>query len=194
MILARYRHPLPADYDMGRIRDRIAARGPLRDDAAGLVFKAFTVEDRGCGAAANAYSALYLWRSATAAADVLAAPAFRAVIETFGRPAIQLWLPFVVSPGPAPGARSLFIAETPLTAVADLAAERRAAAKQAAALAAAPDVFVVVSGLDPAGWNRVRCAPARRAPAPRSRTSPPRGSTSCGTPSSLPPEESVPCP
>ncbi|MCJ2049947.1 DUF4865 family protein [Methylobacterium sp. J-070] len=156
MILARYRHRLPADYDMDRIRDRIAARGPLWDDAPGLVFKAFTVEDRNRGAAANAYASLYLWRDPAAAAEFFAGPAFGAVIETFGRPRTDLWLPFAVSRGPASGARSLAIAERTLPADADLAAERRAEAEQGAALSAQPDVLAVVSGLDPAGWRLVR--------------------------------------
>lgn len=156
MILARYRHPLPADYDMRRIRDRVAARGPLWDGAPGLVFKAFTIEDRANGAAANAYSSLYLWRDPAAAADFLAGPAFAAVIETFGRPRTDVWLPFAIFSGPATGGRSLAIDERGLPPEADLAAERRAEMEQGAALAAEADVFAVVSGLDPTGWRLVR--------------------------------------
>ncbi|MEL6061029.1 MULTISPECIES: DUF4865 family protein [unclassified Methylobacterium] len=156
MILTRYRHPLPADYDMARIRDRVAARGPLWDDAPGLVFKAFTIEDRARGAAANAYSSLYLWHDPAAAAGFFAGAAFQAVIETFGRPRTEVWLPFTVSPGGAAGARSLAITERILAADADLAAERRAEAEQGGALAAEPDVLAVVSGLDPAAWRLVR--------------------------------------
>ncbi len=51
MLIARYRHRLPADYDMDRIRDRIAARRPAWDDAPGLVFKA--VHGGGPGVAAR---------------------------------------------------------------------------------------------------------------------------------------------
>jgi hypothetical protein len=156
MILTRYRHALPADYDMGRIRDRVAARGPLWDDAPDLVFKVFTIEDRAHGAAANAYASLYLWRDASAAADFLAGPAFAGVIKTFGRPRTDVWLPFAISPGAAAEARSLTIMERNLAPATDLAAERRAEAEQGAALAAEPDVRAVVSGLDPAGWRLVR--------------------------------------
>jgi len=168
MILTRYRHPLPADYDMARIRDRVAARGPLWDGAPGLIFKAFTIEDRASGAAANAYSSLYLWQNAPAAADFFAGPAFEAVIATFGRPRTEIWLPFVISPGRAAGASSLAIDERTLPAGADLAAERRAEVEQGAALAAEPDVLAVVSGLDPTGWRLVRFvlrAPATNAAA-----------------------------
>lgn len=156
MILTRYRHRLPADYDMGRIRSRIADRGPLWDDAPGLVFKAFTIEDRARGAPANAYASLYLWRTSSAAVDFYAGPAFDAVIATFGRPRSDVWLPLAIARGPAAGARSLAVAERNLAAECDLAAERRAEAQQGAALAVEPDVFAVVSGLDPAGWRLVR--------------------------------------
>jgi hypothetical protein len=156
MILTRYRHALPADYDMARIRSRVAARGPLWDDAAGLVFKAFTIEDRAFGAAANAYASLYLWRDPVAAADFFAGPAFEAVTETFGRPRTEVWLSFTMSRGPAAGARSLAVSERRLAADSDLAAERRAEAQQGAALSAEPDVLAVVSGLDPTGWRLIR--------------------------------------
>ncbi|MGT2485866.1 DUF4865 family protein [Methylobacterium oryzae CBMB20] len=56
MLIARYRHRLPADYAMDRIRARVAARAPAWDAVPGLVFKALTIEDRARGAADNAYS------------------------------------------------------------------------------------------------------------------------------------------
>ena len=102
MILARYRHRLPADYDLGLIRARIMARGPTWDAAPGLIFKAFTLEDRSRGASENAYSSFYLWRDAGAAAAFFAGPGFAAVMQAFGRPRTDLWLPFDVQTGPLP--------------------------------------------------------------------------------------------
>ena len=67
MFMMQYTHRLPADYEMRRIRERAAARGPEWDFYPGLFFKAFLVRERGkCGADANAYSSLYLWRDARA--------------------------------------------------------------------------------------------------------------------------------
>ena len=54
MLVARYRHRLPADYPMDRIRARVAERAPAWDAIPGLIFKAVTVEERARGAAANA--------------------------------------------------------------------------------------------------------------------------------------------
>ncbi|MCJ2014859.1 DUF4865 family protein [Methylobacterium sp. J-076] len=156
MILARYRHRLPADYDLGRIRSRIAARGPAWDLAPGLVFKAFTLEDRRQGARENAYSSLYLWQDAGAAADFLAGPGFAAVLEAFGRPRIDLWLPFDVRIGAAGHARSLAITDHTLPPEADLGAGRREEAARGRTLCGEPDVLAVLHGLDPAGWRLTR--------------------------------------
>lgn len=156
MFLARYRHRLPADYDPGRIRARIATRGPTWDDAPGLVFKAFTLEDRSRGAHENAYSSLYLWRDAGAAADFLAGPGFAAVLDAFGRPRMDLWLPFDVRLGPASQARSLAVTHRILMPEAELGAVRREEAALGHALCAEPDVLAVLCGLDPSGWRLTR--------------------------------------
>ena len=63
MIIAHYAHRLPADYDIGIIRDRAGRRGHLFDAIPELYFKAFLLRERGrFGAIQNEYSSLYLWR------------------------------------------------------------------------------------------------------------------------------------
>lgn len=156
MILTRYRHRLPADYDMTQVRARIAARGPLWNAAPGLVFKAFTLEERMRGAAGNAYSSLYLWEDPGAAADFFAGDGFAAVVAAFGRPRTETWLPFDIRLGPSETARDLCIHERSLPPEVDLAAERRAEAERDADIAAAPDVLAVLSGLDPLAWRLTR--------------------------------------
>lgn len=156
MILARYRHRLPADYDLGLIRARITARGPTWDAAPGLIFKAFTLEDRSRGASENAYSSFYLWRDAGAAAAFFAGPGFAAVMQAFGRPRTDLWLPFDVQTGPSARARSLAITHRSLPPEADLDAERRADAAWGVSLRAEPDVLAVLCGLDPTSWRVTR--------------------------------------
>ena len=44
MLSKQYIHRLPADYDIGHVRERAARRGPLWDAAPGLGFKAFSHE------------------------------------------------------------------------------------------------------------------------------------------------------
>lgn len=156
MILARYRHRLPADYDLSLIRARIAARGPTWDAAPGLIFKAFTLEDRSRGASENAYSSFYLWRDAGAAAAFFAGSGFAAVLQAFGRPRTDLWLPFAIQTGPSAQARSLAITHRTLPPEADLGTERREDAAWGASLRAEPDVLAVLCGLDPTSWRVTR--------------------------------------
>ena len=174
MLLAHYRHRLPADYDLTRIRERIAARGPSWDAAPGLIFKAFTLGDRHEGAATTAYSSLYLWRDPAAAADFLAGPGFASVVATFGRPRIETWLPLAVDPGPAATATALVRADRLLPEGVDLGAERHAEIGSSRRRASASGVLATIVGLDPADWRLTRFTLG--APAPLQ-----DGDRACGT-------------
>ncbi|MBP1181997.1 DUF4865 family protein [Methylobacterium sp. PvR107] len=156
MLIARYRHRLPADYDMKRIRDRVAERAPAWDAIPGLVFKAVTIEEQARAGAANAYSSLYLWQDARAAAAFLAAPAFRAVVDSFGRPRVETWLPAAVDFGPATTA--LFLSEeTRLVAPEeDLASLSEAERSRGRAIAGETGILGTLAGLDPEVWRLTR--------------------------------------
>jgi hypothetical protein len=43
----QYEVTLPADYDIGTIRTRVAGRGHLLDDRTGLGLKAYAIRERG---------------------------------------------------------------------------------------------------------------------------------------------------
>ena len=63
MFIKQYRHRLPTDYDMSKIRDRAIQGRPHLDDWPGLAFKAFSIEDEGKqGAVNNAYDAKHCKR------------------------------------------------------------------------------------------------------------------------------------
>jgi hypothetical protein len=84
MFALQYDFSLPADYDMQRVRDRIAAKGSVFDGFAGLIFKAFALTDRTQGARRNLYAPFYLWADAASAATFLRGPLFAAVSDAFG--------------------------------------------------------------------------------------------------------------
>lgn len=62
MYAMQYELTLPADYDMGIIRKRVAARGLATDIFPGLGLKAYLILERGVeGSKVNQYAPFYLW-------------------------------------------------------------------------------------------------------------------------------------
>jgi len=156
MLVARYRHRLPADYPMDRIRARIAERAPAWDAMPGLVLKAFAIEERTRGVAAHAYSSLYLWRDAGAAAEFLIGPGFRAVIESFGRPQVETWLPLDVSLGAAATRVALSEETRQIGPDEDLGQLRETEQVRGRDIAGRPGVLATLVGLEPATWRLTR--------------------------------------
>lgn len=94
MIAMQYQINLPADYDMGIIRNRVARSGHLLDHYPGLGVKAFLIRERGFdGSSVNQYAPFYLWSDAAGAASFLwSGVGFTAIIRDFGRPVVQTWV------------------------------------------------------------------------------------------------------
>jgi hypothetical protein len=144
MIAMQYVFTLPADYDMGRIVDRVRQKGAVFDDFPGLLFKAFLMSEAGRdGAVANRYAPFYVWHSPEALRDFLAGPGFAALVASFGRPSIRTWLPLKVVPPTGP-VETLDLAEEAVPDGTDLAG-----------LIAADHAGDVI-GLDPGGWRLLR--------------------------------------
>jgi hypothetical protein len=94
MISMQYRITLPADYDMGIIRQRIADKGHLLDDFPNLAFKAYLYADRKAAYAEgrdNLYAPFYLWHNSDGMNVFLSGAMFAGVVASFGRPAVQTW-------------------------------------------------------------------------------------------------------
>jgi hypothetical protein len=157
MLALQYAHRLPADYDMALIRERVRQRGPLWDATPGLAFKAFAARFRGShGAAGNVYASFYLWRDSGAAADLVASDRFKAVIDGFGRPPVETWLPLDARAGATGAALALYRDDIPLDEGADLQALREVETRLNRAAATQSDIVVAVSALDVANWRLVR--------------------------------------
>jgi hypothetical protein len=157
MLAKQYIHRLPADYDMTRMRERAATRGPLWDNTEGLAFKAFVARVSGeYGATSNAYSSAYLWLDAAAASDFAMGQRFQSVIDSFGRPRIETWLPIDARKGPATRALALYREDIDLNASADRVAVRAREVERNAVLAGQADTLAVATALDPWDWRLVR--------------------------------------
>jgi hypothetical protein len=91
MIAMHYGFDLPDDFDMPRVRERVAQKGPAFDRYPGMAFKAFLADERRGVQGRNFYGAFYVWNDADAARDFLLSPQFASFVQSFGRPEVRLW-------------------------------------------------------------------------------------------------------
>ncbi len=157
MLMMQYIHRLPADYDMNKIASRAASLGPDWDDTPGLGFKAFVAQRRGeNGALNNAYSSLYLWLDDEAASDFITGERFQKVIDGFGRPAIETWLPLDVHLGSATGARAVYREDVLIDPAANFVALKRSENERNTAIVSQTGIYAAVTAIDLANWRLSR--------------------------------------
>jgi hypothetical protein len=168
MIIAHYAHRLPADYDIGIIRDRAKRRGSLFDDVPELYFKGFLLRERGRhGAIANEYSSLYLWRTAQGLRDFLLAGRYKSVTDSFGRAQIQTRIVLDARKGATREARFAYNEQADIAPDADLTAAFAAEIERNREIANGPGVVAAAVGLDPENWVFTRIVISEREPAKR---------------------------
>jgi len=154
VILAHYAHRLPADYDIGIIRQRAKRIAGAWDAVPDLHFKAFLLRQKGQqGALANSYSSLYLWRREEALRDFLTTGRFRVVTDSFGRPAIDVRIPVDARRGPAREAKIAVIEDAPISPDADITDVLIEAEGRNRALAQRPEIFAAVTAVDTVNWK-----------------------------------------
>ncbi|QUX26952.1 DUF4865 family protein [Nocardiopsis akebiae] len=119
MYAMQYSVPLPADYDMRIIRDRVARTGHLLDGFSGLDFKAYLIREKANGAPVNEYAPFYVWNDIDGMrAFCWGEPGYSAIVRDFGRRPIQDWtlIGLVSGPRRLDEARSMSISTRPLPA------------------------------------------------------------------------------
>ncbi|MFK0108832.1 DUF4865 family protein [Streptomyces sp. NPDC091217] len=105
----QYELTLPADYDTGIIRDRVARVAHLLDDWDGLGFKTFLLRERGVhGSPVNQYAPFYLWNTVEGMNRFLWGGAFQGLVNDFGRPSARQWSGLAYEEGSAAGAPAAF--------------------------------------------------------------------------------------
>ncbi|MFC4786336.1 DUF4865 family protein [Nocardioides sp. MAHUQ-72] len=161
MQLMQYEITLPADYDMGIIRHRVATRGSKTDEFPDLGFKAYLVRERGrYGSPVNQYAPFYAWAGPGGMNQFLFGPPFEGIRADFGRPAVRTWQTVGVFNGPAaapmPTAATRDVAAIDPAEELDEVVSRLLA--EATALAHEPDLNAVAVGIDPFTWQQVRFA------------------------------------
>ena len=167
MFAKQYEITLPADYDMGIIRKRVAVGGAALDERDGLGLKAYLIREHGRdGAPVNQYAPFYLWNDMAAMAGFLVGDGgFQNILRDFGRPRVHQWFGAACHAGPAreadPAAASRRIG--PIPASVDAASDGRGLAafiereaEELRELAGRPGVHTAALAVDPTGWQLVR--------------------------------------
>jgi Domain of unknown function (DUF4865) len=159
MLAMQYQITLPADYDMGIIRARVARAGSGLDGYQGLGLKAYLIRESGVDASpVNQYAPFYLWADSAGAASFLwAGDGFHRIVSDFGRPVVQTWVGGGSLPGAATAAEPLFAERVvaPIEADADPAFAGERLQARIATIAADPVVHSVAYGIDPRTWQSV---------------------------------------
>jgi Domain of unknown function (DUF4865) len=162
MIAKQYTINLPADYDMGIIRQRVSDRGSSFDRLPCLAFKAFLITERSQGATANRYAPFYVWHSTAGTNEFLYGDGFAHLARTFGRPVIEYWIELelrVTQRTTALQPRSATREDLPIFDHDDLADVRRREREWLARGMSDPRRLCgAVVGLDPHRWSLVRFA------------------------------------
>jgi hypothetical protein len=154
----QYAVTLPADYDMDVIRTRVARRGHLLDDWAGLGFKAYLIRERGRdGSPVNEYAPFYLWNTVEGMNSFLWGGPFQGIADDFGRPVVRQWTGLAYEEGGAASSPAL-VAVRHTRPVADgvvLAEAMEDAAREAGRLAGLDGAVCAAAAVDPGRWETV---------------------------------------
>ena len=166
MLTMQYTRVLPAAFDMGAIRGRIATKGPLLDAFDGLVFKAYLYACQGEHGPENLYAPFYLWADTAAMNRFLLGPGFAALARDFGWPGVNTGS--LLHAELTPRLREARFATREVVALPPHAAlAARAEAEHAAARGAVVNdgALAAVAAYEPAGWTLTRFRLWRTLPA-----------------------------
>jgi hypothetical protein len=160
MYAMHYAITLPADYDMGIIRERIATKGPLLDNLPDLGLKAYLVRERGVnGSPVNQYATFYLWASIEGMGGFLwGGRGFGSIVASFGRPPVRHWTGIACLAGPEPldAARFATIREDVMPDDIDPALAVPLARDELANGTSRPGVCLSALAVDPQTWRIVQ--------------------------------------
>lgn len=149
---------LPADYDMGVIRERVARKAHLLDRWEGLGFKVFLVRERGIqGSPVNEYAPFYLWNTVTGMNSFLWGGAFQVIPDDFGRPSVRQWTGLAYEEGGAAGspARTAVLRRRPVPDGVPLTGVREEAARETGRSAGADGAVLAAAVVDTSRWELV---------------------------------------
>ncbi|MEU9339756.1 DUF4865 family protein [Streptomyces sp. NPDC048278] len=154
----QYEFTLPADYDMGVIRSRVARVGHLLDGWDGLGVKSYLMRERGHhGSPVNQYGPFYLWNTVQGMNAFLWGGAFQGPVDDFGRPRVRQWTGLAFEEGTATGRPAAFAVRRRQRVPdgVELAAFMAGAADETGRLAAEDGAVLAAAAVDTHTWELV---------------------------------------
>ncbi|MEV7388634.1 DUF4865 family protein [Streptomyces sp. NPDC091215] len=155
----QYELTLPADYDTGIIRDRVARVAHLLDDWDGLGFKTFLLRERGVhGSPVNQYAPFYLWNTVEGMNRFLWGGAFQGLVNDFGRPSARQWSGLAYEEGSAAGAPAAFAVRRrePVPDGVELSELMAESARETRRIADEDGAVLAAAAVDTGRWELVR--------------------------------------
>ncbi|MFB7509955.1 DUF4865 family protein [Streptomyces broussonetiae] len=155
----QYEFTLPADYDPGIIRSRVARVGHLLDGWDGLGVKTYLLRERGVlGSPVNQYAPFYLWNTVEGMNSFLwGEGAFERTVADFGRPAVRQWTGLAFEEGTATRCAPAFAVRRrqPVPQGVELAAFMADATGETERLAAEDGAVLAAAAVDTHAWELV---------------------------------------
>ncbi|MGW7541837.1 DUF4865 family protein [Streptomyces sp. NPDC054770] len=154
----QYEFTLPANYDMGIVRARVARVRHLLDGWDGLGVKTYLMRERGFhGSPVNQYGPFYLWNTVAGMNRFLWGGAFQRPVDDFGRPRIRQWTGLAFEEGTGTGSPAVLAVRSrqPVPDGVELAAFMAGAADETGRLAAEDGAVLAASAVDTDAWELV---------------------------------------
>jgi hypothetical protein len=163
MYAMQYEISLPADYDMGILRERVELAKSVLDTREGVGFKAYMIREVASGSPVNQYAPFYMWSDTEAMSRFLfAGTGFERIIRSFGRVPVRQWTGVARYSGPAAAGDAIHAASRrtrPVPVFDDtLSAWIEETAAEAERLAKRDEAHTVALAIDPTRWELVEFA------------------------------------
>ncbi|MFH9400511.1 DUF4865 family protein [Streptomyces sp. NPDC017638] len=158
MHATQYEFTLPADYDMGIVRSRVARVGHVLDDWDGLGIKAYVMRERGVnGSPVNQYGPFYLWNTLEGMNRFMWDGAFQGPVDDFGRPEVRQWTGLAFEEGTATASAPAYAVRRrrPVPEGVELASFMADAVAETGRLAAAGGAVLAAAAVDTRAWEVV---------------------------------------
>ncbi|WP_431257309.1 DUF4865 family protein [Roseateles chitinivorans] len=156
MFSMQYGFDFPETFDIDTVRQRAVEIGPRFDALPGLRYKGFLVSERTAQAPAR-YSPFYLWEDLGGMQSFLSSAAFQALVDKYGRPVVDQWLPLAHRQADDAAATTPRHATQEIAAVGDaqnIGELQVRAAARVRELAALPGFHTAIAALDASTWRQ----------------------------------------